>query len=82
MKSITRQVYEYLDGCESLDFSGWSLYERMACATGRHTYPSTLLKMVRNYCDITGATLTCVDRAKSKYHYERNIVLGGAFVDR
>lgn len=81
--TVTKTVYSFLDGYKTLDFTGWWLYENISEITKKCTYPNTLLQMVRNYCDITGATLVCTDAKKSKYHYERNFILGNnSYLDK
>lgn len=78
--TVTKAVYEYLDSLKECDISGWKLYEIMELRTGRKTYPSTLLKICRNYADITGADFDCIDNQKSKYHFIPGVRLGSAII--
>lgn len=71
-KSVSSYVYDYLDSLEDLSIvSGWQLFDIILAQTDKHTYPSTLLRYCRNYCDMVGGEFECLDRSKSKYRYHK-----------
>ena len=80
--TVTQAVYKVMDKLPEREISGWELFEIVKGFTGKNTYPSTLLQMVRDYADITGADFVCVDRQKSIYKYTPGFRLGTAIIDR
>jgi hypothetical protein len=71
-KSIKKDLFRFLDSIESPKiFHGWWLQKRMFSITGKQTYPSTLLDYAREYADITGSDFVCLNKALSKYKFER-----------
>jgi hypothetical protein len=79
--TIKRTLFDYMDAQGERDLSGWELFRDMAAMTGKATYPSTLLKYLREYVDITGADLECVDHEKSIYHYVPGCGIGSAIIE-
>ena len=80
--TVTQAVYRLMDKLPEREISGWELFEIVKGYTGKNTYPSTLLQIVRDYADITGADFICIDRKKSIYKYIPCIRLGNAIIDR
>lgn len=71
-KTISQYVYDYLDSLEDLSVvSGWGLFDIILAQTSIHTYPSTLLRYCRNYCDMVGGEFECIDNQRSKYVYHK-----------
>ena len=82
--SIRQLTFRYLDTLpHTATLSGWGLYETMLGRTGRRTTPATLLQYLRDWADIGGHTVECVDRARQGYRVERGGSWGvaGAFTD-
>ena len=79
--TITRAVYNHLDSLPACEFSGWQLFEAIHEATGRSPYPTTLIQIAREYCDITGGELECIDHNKSRYKFTPCARLGRAIID-
>lgn len=76
---VKTKLYNYLDEMQSPRvFGGWDLHTEMFSITGKHTYPSTLLDYAREYADETGSNLTCLDKNKSIYKFERAHKYGNA----
>ncbi len=77
------KVYKLLDEIESpWIFHGWDLQNKVVqLIPGKNPYPSTLLDYARDYTDATGSVLSCIDKAKSKYKFERIHSFGGAIVN-
>lgn len=74
--TVTKCVYGILDSKpREWEFSGWLLFDEVVAMGGFHSYPSTLLDMVRNWCSITGNTLICIDRKKSKYRLTKDVCM-------
>mgnify|MGYP001810391887 CR=1 FL=1 len=68
MTSIRQSLFRYFDTFECGTFvSGWSLFDVMWAETGRKTTPATLLSYLRDWGDISGHSVECIDREKSKY---------------
>jgi hypothetical protein len=76
--TIKSTIYRLLDDLPAGEISGWLLFDLMYAATGRKTYPDTLLKYARGYADTSGAVFECVDRARSIYRYEPGAKISGA----
>lgn len=68
--TIRKALYHFLDDLPECNISGWELHDKMLFLTGKYTYPETLLKSCRVYADASGAEFTCIDRARSLYHYK------------
>ena len=80
--SIKQTVFNYLDSIKSpSNFSGWELQQKLKSITGKNTYPSTLLKYAREYADISGSTLKCLDVKESQYSFCRQFSLGNSIRD-
>jgi hypothetical protein len=77
---VKRQVFSLLDEFPERKISGWELYNIMYNRTNRKTYPSTLLGFLREYCDISGASVECVDRRRSVYHFIPGFKIGNAIL--
>lgn len=69
-------VFAYMDKQRAGDFSGWLLFEAIKNRTGRNRYPETILHYVREYASRSGAEFSCIDKARSLYHYRPGIKLG------
>lgn len=68
--TVTEAVYHFWDDQkEPCHISGWELFDIMLARTGVHSYPDTLLRYTRNYCDLTGATFVCVNKTWSTYSF-------------
>ena len=83
--SIRQLTFRYLDTLpHTAKLSGWGLYETMLLRTGRRTTPATLLQYLRDWADIGGHTVECVNREASQYRVTRGGDWGvaGAFTDR
>ena len=79
--TIKRTLFDYMDTQGERDISGWQIFREMNQRTGYNTYPSTLLKYLREYADITGAELECIDHENSKYHYVPGCGIGSAIIE-
>jgi hypothetical protein len=79
--TIKHAVHQLLDDLPAGLISGWQLFDLAYAATGRKTYPDTLLKYCREYADASGAVFECVDRVKSVYRYEPGARIAGAIKD-
>jgi hypothetical protein len=71
------ELFSLLDHFSERDISGWQLYE----LDDGHTYPSTLLQYAREYCKLSGATMTIVNHQKSIYHFVPGVRISGAIRD-
>lgn len=80
-KTIKSALFATLDTFPERDLSGWQLYERMLTETGYRTYPSTLLQYAREYCKLSGATMTAIDHNRSVYHFVSGVKIAGAIKD-
>ena len=78
--TITKTLFDYFDSLSECIISGWDLFEEIRTRTGKNTYPSTLLKMAREYADISGADFICIDTKKSIYKFKPCIRLGNAII--
>lgn len=76
--TIKAALRRFMDSREGGEITGWELFEAVRAATGRATYPETLLHYAREYCDIAGASLECLSRADSRYHYTPGARISGA----
>ena len=79
--SIRQALFEYMDSRPAGFISGWELFQDMAKATGRKTYPATLLEYTRQYSELSGAEFRCIDNQKSRYYYHPGASIAGAIVD-
>lgn len=81
--TITKTVYAFLDSLEdNARISGWELFDIIYKKTNKHTYPSTLLKMCRTYCDIVGGQFECVDKRNSVYIFHKGkFILGNSILN-
>jgi hypothetical protein len=76
--SVKKEMFKYLDSlADNKIVSGWEIAESLRTATGKHTYPSTLLGYCREYCDITGGRWECLDNQKSIYKFHKGVILLG-----
>lgn len=79
--SIRQTLFEYLDNRPAGFISGWELFQDMAKATGRKTYPATLLEYARVYATLSGAEFRCIDNQESRYYYHPGASIAGAIMD-
>ena len=83
--TVTKCVYGILDSKpREWEFSGWSLFDEVVSVGGFYSYPSTLISMVRTYCSISGNSIVCIDRKKSRYRLTKDVCmkLGNAYFDK
>ena len=71
------QLFAILDTIPERDISGWQLFDMMP----DYAYPSTLLQYAREYCKLSGATITPIDHQKSIYHFIPGARISGAIKD-
>ena len=76
--TVTQCVHKVLDDLPPCLISGWDLHDRVFSEIGHKAYPSTLLKMARDYADMAGAEFICVDRHQSLYKYKPGYKIAGA----
>lgn len=79
--SIRREVFQILDSLPETKITGWNLHEMIYFKTGRKPYPSTLLQYARDYCDISGGELVCIDPQKSIYRFVPGYGIGKAILE-
>ena len=79
--SIRQTLFAYLDDHPAGFISGWELFQDMAKATGRKTYPATLLEYARDYSELSGAEFRCIDNQESRYYYHPGASIAGAIMD-
>ncbi len=79
--TVKQSLFKFMDDQHERDISGWQLFQEMNRRTGYNTYPSTLLKYLREYADISGAGLDCIDHENSKYHYVPGFKIGDAIIE-
>ena len=66
--STKYRLFLYLDEQPRITtLTGWGLFDAMYFRTGRKTTPATLLQYLREYADISGAAVECIERARSMY---------------
>ena len=70
-------LFAILDNLPERDISGWQLFDTMP----DYAYPSTLLQYAREYCKLSGATMTPIDHQKSIYHFIPGARISGAIKD-
>lgn len=79
--SVTRAVYAVLDDLPEGRISGRELQYRVTLRLeNKDPYHSTVLEKARDYCDISGASLICVDRKRSIYTYSPGFKIGDAII--
>jgi len=71
--SITKAVYETLDNLQEGIISGRELQFLVSNKTGKDPYHSTVLGKARDYCDITGGELECIDNKRSLYRFKPGV---------
>lgn len=76
--TIKDNLYELLDNFPESVLSGWDLFDLMYFRTGAKTYPSNLIKYAKEYCDASGGSFECINRAKSMYRYVPGLKIAGA----
>lgn len=76
--SVKRSLFAYMDSRPAGVITGWELFAAMESRTGRKTYPGTLLQYAREYADVSGSTLECVNPAESRYQYTPGYKVAGA----
>lgn len=79
--SIRQSLFRYMDGQGPRVITGWELFGAMEARTGRKTYPGTLLSYLRDYCDVSGANLECVNPRESRYKFTPGHKISGALAD-
>ena len=79
--TIKAAVFAILDNLQERDISGWQLFNMALSATGRKTYPATLLQYAREYAALSGAEFYPVDAARSTYRYVPGTAINGAIRD-
>lgn len=75
--TIKQSLFAILDDLPERDISGWQLFAMMP----GHNYPSTLLQYAREYCQLSGATMTAIDHQRSVYHFVPGVRISGALKD-
>lgn len=79
--SVTRAVYAVLDELPEGRISGRELqYMVTLRLENKDPYHSTVLEKARDYADITGAELVCVDGKRSFYYFRPGFRLGDAIL--
>jgi len=71
--SVTRAVYVVLDSFQEGIISGRELQFLVSNKTGKDPYHSTVLGKARDYCDITGAEMDCIDNKRSLYRFKPGV---------
>ena len=79
--TIKQSLFAILDDLPERDISGWELFHMLADETSRNIYPSTLLQYAREYCKLSGATMTPIDHNRSIYHFIPCAKIAGAIKD-
>ena len=79
--TIKAALFAILDTLPERDISGWQLFDMATDDTRFCTYPSTLLQYAREYCQLSGATMTPVDHNRSIYHFIPGARISGAIKD-
>ena len=75
--TIKQSLFTILDALPERDISGWQLFDMLP----DYAYPSTLLQYAREYCKLSGATLTPIDHNRSVYHFIPGAHISGAIKD-
>lgn len=71
-------LYKYMDNRESGELYGVEIIDAVRLATGRpKIYSSTVLAYLRDYVDIAGAELVCINRKESRYYYTAGHKIAG-----
>ena len=76
--SVRQSLFRYLDEQPSRTITAWNLFDVMEARTGRKTMPATLMQYARDYADISGASLVCINPQESRYRYEPGAKIAGA----
>jgi hypothetical protein len=76
--TIKASLWAYMDRRPAGPISGWEIYREMYRQTGRNNFPETLLKYIREYCQIAGAMLECTCKAESRYEYTPGVKISGS----
>lgn len=71
------QLFSILDNLPERNLSGWQLFAMMP----GNNYPSTLLQYAREYCQLSGATMTAINHQRSVYHFVPGVRISGAIKD-
>ena len=80
--TIRAAVFEVLDNIGKRDISGWQLFDMALLKTGRHTYPTVLIKYGRDWASISGGGFDCIDPVHSVYRVTPGAAkISGAIVD-
>lgn len=80
--SVTRAVYAVLDDLPEGRISGRELqYMVTLRLENKDPYHSTVLEKARDYADITGAELVCVDGKRSIYSFRPGFRLGNTRIE-
>lgn len=80
--TIKDHLWELLDELPSGRYGLWTLTDMLNGITGHRSMPHTVKRMIVDYCDIAGASFTCVVHNKSIYAYKQGYKISGALTGK
>ncbi len=76
--TIKSALFALMDDLPAGHYGLWDITDMLNLRTGRRTMPHTVRRYLADYCDIAGASFTCVVNANSIYEYVPGFKVSGS----